>query len=303
MKMALVALAALLLTPVALAADTTDFTEASYLRVAYGDIPRTSATEPANRWNAVEYQRITDRGATSWAPGLFELPSGFQFDGADCTCGNVTVDIHPDGRYQIDYPAGVPAGEYVMAFRSHRDVGDFAFTFEPQVVPSVATFYLTADQSIQSNLAPTVAGLTSTAENPGYSIWSYATSASDHGFSGTWFVVGSNLVAPATASGPNYVLLAAAAIAGALVWAILVSRGLVQKKSRKQVATVAAHVEAAQTDPAPVLEGKKRALLAALKDVELARQGNEMTVEVYDVVKADLKKQAVTVMRALEQGK
>jgi len=55
-------------------------------------------------------------------------------------------------------------------------------------------------------------------------------------------------------------------------------------------------------DLAAVLEGKKRALMAALKEVEVAKMNNEMPPEVYDAVKADLKKQAVTVMRALESG-
>jgi len=42
--------------------------------------------------------------------------------------------------------------------------------------------------------------------------------------------------------------------------------------------------------------------MAALKEVEVAKMHNEMAPEVYDAVKADLKKQTVTVMRALEEG-
>ncbi|MFO1536051.1 MAG: hypothetical protein ABR586_10330, partial [Thermoplasmatota archaeon] len=83
-------------------------------------------------------------------------------------------------------------------------------------------------------------------------------------------------------------------------WAFLVQRGMVQARGRKQVAQVAAHTEAAAQDPPAVLEGKKRALLAALKEVELARQSQEMDTPTYDAVKAEFKKQAVTVMRALE---
>jgi len=88
-------------------------------------------------------------------------------------------------------------------------------------------------------------------------------------------------------------------VLGILLWAFLVSRGAVQARSRRQVVATAAHEEAAK-EPAPVLEGRKRALMAALKELEMARMSNEIDVAAYDTVKADLKRQTVTVMRALE---
>ncbi len=298
----LIGVAALLLAlPAAHAALTDDqtFPETSMMRVAVGDIPRTTATEPAGQWNVVEYQRVHDAGTTSWAPGVFALPAGNTFDGADCTCGNVTVSRSPSGQYQVDYPASVPAGDYVIAFRHHHPLTDYAFNvrYANGDGATKVNFYLAGGYTVLSNVQPLVKDLESTAENPGYRIWQFQ--QPDHGEA--WFVLTTQIQA-APATGPNYILVGVAFLAGAVLWAFLVARGLVQKKTRKQEASVAAHVEAAATDSAPVLEGKKRALLAALKEVELARQANEMPVEVYDVVKADLKKQAVTVMRALETG-
>ena len=54
---------------------------------------------------------------------------------------------------------------------------------------------------------------------------------------------------------------------------------------------------AARSGPASTLRPRP---LAALKEIEVAKMNNEMPTDVYDAVKADLKKQAVTVMRALE---
>jgi hypothetical protein len=300
MKLALPALAALsllalLAAPVAHAAltDTTDFAEASYLRVADGDIPRTTATEPAGQWNLVEYARVTSGASVA---ARFALPAGFSPDGADCTCGNVTVTVLPSGLFQVASSAA-PSATTLVAFRAHHAAGDVAFSFDPQQSDAwTASFYLRQGQSVQSGNTPSTKDLPSTAENPGYFITSFSGSGSG------WFQLGATPSVPAPVTQTNWVLVGVALVAGAFVWAFLVSRGLVQKKGRKQVAQVAAHVEAAAADPAPVLEGKKRALLAALKEVELARQANEMPTDVYDVVKADLKKQAVTVMRALETG-
>jgi hypothetical protein len=289
--------------------DTTDFTEDSYLRLAFGDIPRTTAQESPQQWNLVEYQRVTDDGASAsgWSPGVFSLPAGFEFDSADCTCGNVTVHLLPDGQYQVDYPPSVPAGEYVIAFRAHSQYSTVSFLYAPENTPWTASFYLVDGQEIASSLDASVAGLPSTAENPGYEIWSYtATAGQDQGIS-AWFVAGHDAPGTVGMAGRGmainpWLMLAVGALLGILLWAFLVSRGTVQAKGRKQMANTAAHVEAAAHDPPAVLEGKKRALLAALKEIEVAKMNNEMPNDVYDAVKADLKKQAVTVMRALESA-
>jgi hypothetical protein len=42
--------------------------------------------------------------------------------------------------------------------------------------------------------------------------------------------------------------------------------------------------------------------MAALKEVEVARMQNEIDVATFETVKADLKRQTVTVLRAIEEA-
>lgn len=88
---------------------------------------------------------------------------------------------------------------------------------------------------------------------------------------------------------------------GAGVWYLLVRQGMVQKRHRKQVAGTAAHKTAAAKENKATLEWRRRAMLAAMKELELARADQNIDLEAYDLLKADFKKQTVTVMRALEE--
>jgi hypothetical protein len=115
-------------------------------------------------------------------------------------------------------------------------------------------------------------------------------------------------VAPAAAAAPPpsagfpWLYSGAAFVLGCIAWSLLVSRGLVQRRSRKQTAAVAAHVEASRSETPALLEGRKRALMAGLKELELARQANEIDVATYDQLKAELKRETVIVMRALDEA-
>lgn len=88
-------------------------------------------------------------------------------------------------------------------------------------------------------------------------------------------------------------------LAGILLWAFLVQRGMVQRRSRKQVVATAAHTAAA-AEGTEMLQARRRTLMAALKDLEKAKMNKEVPVDVYDRLKAELKKDTVTVMRAIE---
>ena len=115
------------------------------------------------------------------------------------------------------------------------------------------------------------------------------------------FVVTVQSAAAPAPSGPNpWIYAAVAFVAGCILWALLVRQGVVQKRSRRQAVATAAHEEIAAKEPRPVLEGRKRALMAALKEVEIAHQAKEMDTATYDAVKAGLKRETVNVMRALE---
>lgn len=115
------------------------------------------------------------------------------------------------------------------------------------------------------------------------------------------FVVTVTSAAVAPPAGPNpWIYAAVAFVAGCILWALLVRGGMVQKRSRRQSVATAAHEEIAAKEPRPVLEGRKRALMAALKEVEIAHQAKEMDTATYDAVKAGLKRETVNVMRALE---
>jgi hypothetical protein len=294
MKMApvgLLALAALVLAAPAHAALTDDFAmtdgnAVKLVRIANGDIPTTTGTEAAGRWNAVEY--LT--GTTS----TYTLPPGAAFDGFECACATFTTAT-AGNEYSIT--ANGTAAK--TAFHYHYgNAGQQGFTVQaPSTGPAQVVAYLVTDGT-----SFVMTGTVAVAQLPHPSIQGLTINDATvpTGQAATF------IIAQATtthAKAPiNWLYLAAAALAGMILWSLLVSKGLVQSRSRKQIAQTAAHVEVAKKEPKAVLEGKKRALLAALKEVELARQSNEMDVPVYDAVKAELKKEAVTVMRAIEEA-
>lgn len=307
--LALVALAlcALALAPAAHAAmsDQTDFTQAYYVRAAAGDIPATMTptVEPEGQWNIVQYIRLVHTQGTA-STATFGLPAGATADGFSCSCASYTT--RQDGAlYLATVNATEPAGNPVVAFRSHAPLaGAWALSLPAPSTTGDASvnLYVPTGSIAESNLAAGPSpGLRST--DGRYLIYEFHGQTSD--LQTAWFTVhpgtASTVAAPATPMSP-WLFAVAGLVVGCILWALLVARGIVQKRSRRQVAAVAAHVEAATNEPPAVLEAKKRFLMGALKDVELAKQNGELENNVYDAVKADFKRQTVTVMRAIEEA-
>jgi hypothetical protein len=297
MKLALPALLLLALAlPVAAQAPT--FDHAYQVRGAVGNIPTTDGTEPAGAWNLEQRLTVQFDNASAAQFG-FTIPSGARLLNATCTC-NPSQHTATADAVVFTLQTGVPSGAYTLTvLTSQRFDTALSFAIAPPIATAasdrVAILYVPVDLEATAPVH---------AESPGLSTDGTARILVYEGFAHPFWVAVHP--AAATAHAPEssnddlvWVFLALGIVAGAVLWSVLVSRGLVQTKARKQVAGTAAHVEAA-AEPLPVLEGRKRALLAALKDIEVAKMNGEMATDVYDVVKADLKRQAVTVMRALE---
>lgn len=293
-------LAAALLAGLASAQPMT-FTQAWQVRGAVGDIPTTAAAEPAGAWN-VEQRFTLAFTNTSVQTVTFRMPAGATLANASCTCGATASTSGRDVTFQLG--ASTPSGTHTMTVLSTQPAAQaLALDLQRPVAAGdgAVILYVPNGSTVDAPVANSGPGSTTdgTAHiflfegdplpqpfwasiHPGSAV---ATGGDDgdSGFELEWpWALGLGL------------------LAGIVLWAFLVQKGAVQRKGRKQVVATAAHVEAAAAEPAPVLEGRKRALLAALKEVEVARMNNEMPPEVYDAVKADFKKQAVTVMRALE---
>ncbi len=305
LALALVALAA------PAAAQPPLFTEAYQVRGGFGDIPTTPAAEPTGAWNLVQSLRIAHTEGTATNATL-HVPPGYAVVAPGCSCPAFDSTESP-GAVTIQVPAETPSGDVTVSLSVTATVGDaFGFTL---ILPEGASptdalvvLYVPVGSEAVGPVDSTSPGLSTdgasritlfqgTAEAPMPLVPSFVVAP-----------VGT-LVAPPVATpaapaeeGFAWLELGLGLAVGVALWALLVQRGIVQRKSRRQSVAVAAHVEAAQNEPRPVLEGRKRALLAALKELELARQAQEIPVEAYDAVKADLKRQAVTVMRALETG-
>lgn len=290
---------AVLLVP-AVPAQPPTYSEAFQVRAAMGDIPTTNATEPSNSWN-IEQRVLVQASGTAQTVTL-QVPAGSTLANASCTCGSqptvngreVTFQVSGSGRQTITVLSSQPTAR--------------AFGFEvlrPGAAgETVVVLYVPTSYDVETPVEGNSPGLSTdgsariveyrgaSVPNPFWASLHLATTAG-----------GDDEASSSQGPGINpWLMLALGVLLGAILWAVLVSKGAVQAKSRKQVATTAAHVEAAANDPPAVLEGKKRALLAALKEIEVAKMNNEMPNEVYDAVKADLKRQAVTVMRALESS-
>lgn len=276
------------------------FSEPYQLRGAVGDIPTTNATEPAGAWN-LEQRLTVQFDNASQAQYPFNLPAGARLLNATCTC-NPSQSTATSDSVVFTLPTSTPSGSYVLTVLTTQAAGQsFGFSIHLPIAVAaserVAILYVPTGLEAEAAAGPT-RSLPSTNGQSTIVQFDDLPSpfwASVHPDDGTATVAQDSGI-PTLA----WVFLAVGLVAGAVVWAVLVSRGAVQTKSRKQVANTAAHVEAAAAEPPAVLEGRKRALLAALKEIEVARMNSEMPQEVYDVVKADLKRQAVTVMRALE---
>jgi hypothetical protein len=281
------------------------FPHAYQLRGAVGDIPTTATAEPADAWNLEQRLTVQFSNATE-ATYTFTVPAGASVDNTTCTCNPSQTRVTAT---TVTFTLGtqVASGEHTMTLGTTQPAGD-AIAFDLGLPLAAAPgdriiiLYVPAGSSLVASAEPTEDPLVSTSGTAAIHVIDGGVAPIGDRF---WAAIVPGTVAQDTSGGGHAwagwaLHLALGLVAGALLWALLVSKGVVQAKSRRQVAATAAHVEAAAAEPAPVLEGRKRALLAALKEIEVAKMNNEMPNEVYDAVKADLKRQAVTVMRALE---
>lgn len=284
------------------AAQPPVFTQAYQVRGAVGDIATTPAAEPSGLWNLAQQLTVTFSNASA-AHYSLHVPAGANVTNATCACP--ASPTPSAGTVDFTFPTTMPSGTYVLRVTTSQPYDEaFGFVLAPPAGAApqdrVAILFVPTDFAYEAPMQGSSPGLST----DGASRIVVFTAFPDPLWV-TFHPATTGAAAPAKASSGGLswpVALAIGAVLGAIVWAVLVKQGIVQRKGRKQVAATAAHVEAAAADPPAVLEGKKRALLAALKEVEVAKMANEMPPEVYDAVKADLKKQAVTVMRALEAG-
>ncbi len=296
-RIAVLLLMALALAPAAHAQDDFDVADTSTVRIAIGDVPRTAAVEPAGALNVIEYIKLDHDGNNTQV--AYTLDSGTLLT-ATCDCGSAsrTGNVITIGN-------DVPAGPIVVVLGHSHAFNQTAFV--PLALAhdnrdASVTFYLAPAYGVESSAKP--AATLPGADFDG-TVTQYATTDA-------WFAVrpaaAGAYVAPEivtkevpTGNGINFTSILIGLIAGVAVWYVLVKQGLVQKQ-RKQEVAVAAHKEVAAAAPRPVLEGRKRLLMAALKDLEMARMNKEIEDDAYDTLKADFKKQAVTTMRALEES-
>jgi hypothetical protein len=301
--LSLAVLVAVLALPMATAQPPT-YTESFQVRAAVGDIPSTAAVEPSNAWN-VEQRVLVAAGNATQAVTL-QLPFGSSLVNASCTCGgqptvngrDVTFQVSGNGTQTVTMLTSQPSSR-AFGFEVMRPAGPgdgVVILYVPSGYDFEAPVEPTQRLPSTSGTSTIVEFRSASLPNPFWASLHVATTAVDDGADSD----PSFRDEPLYSDGIVWIFLAAGVLVGIVLWAFLVSRGAVQAKGRKQVVSTAAHVEAAANEPPAVLEGRKRALLAALKEIEVAKMNNEMPNEVYDVVKADLKKQAVTVMRALE---
>ena len=289
----------LLLAPVADAAitDDVDFSETYYARAGVGDIPSTAAVEAAGQLHVIEYLRFTHPTDEASGESVLELGPG----SAACTCGAFSREGDA-----VRVGAEVAAGDYVVSITRSSSVGD-AFTIELQLLSpqraSNAQINVYAPAGMRA-FAPIDAAVELPCTGGGCDIFSYRGTTSSPLPTPFWLAVHPAAVASAAPAPPGPAIgwlgLAIGLAAGIGLWAFLVQRGVVQARSRRQVTRKAAHTEAAEAEPREVLEARKRVLMAGLKELEVAKMRKEVDDAVYDRLKAELKKEAVTAMRALE---
>lgn len=313
LRSSLVACLLLMLTtaPMATAQDGMVQDEAWVLRGAVGDIPTTDAPEATDAWNLAETHRVTHDGGSQ----VFSFTPLPGYDGVDlrCSCSDQTIQAGEDGTYRFTFNSSIEEGVHDLTFTQNIPVdADHAFPILVPTVPQSArsdaavVFYVPGSLEVRAFLPD---GLEPDAVLPavtkaGFDIYRF------RGTDGAPFPDTMQFTAsPASTSaapvrtdgGFDFLALAIGILAGMLVWSILVGQGMVQKRRRKQVAGPAAHAEEARSDSPEVLAGRKRALMAALKELEVAKMNKELDPEVYDQLKARFKKETVTVMRALEE--
>jgi hypothetical protein len=298
----LLCLVALLLVSGGAAAQGPSFAETFQVRVAYGDIPTTDLAEAANGWN-IE-QRWSLQAGEEARTVQFDLPAGATVENVSCSCGDVTFATS-GGRVSVDVPATTSAASLTVASRSPGDRDAFSFSLEPPSAdPSqVLIVYVPTGADVTMPEGSQEVG----SSTDGASVIHYVRgSASDPLPSPLWASVhpegaGSGDGTGSSSQTANWVMIGIAFILGMILWAFLVARGAVQARSRRQVVETAAHVEAARIGK-PMLEARKRALMAGLKELEMAKMNKEIDDASYDSVKAEFKADAVTTMRAIEEA-
>jgi hypothetical protein len=283
------AFASLLLHAAAAQDDVLDLDETHEYRIAFGDIPSTSVAEPAAQWNVLEHHDLN--GTDVFLPlNPLAITPVLSLRGAPAEAARedlgyrITFDEGAAGTFRVRL-------SYGLAGQSDRFVATLAV---PDASPGHCVLYLDPGARIAFV----------NAQSSGQMPAGERTLHDFPGVIGTFAVqVGAESVPPGPTGGFDWTMLVIGLLVGAAVWAILVRQGVVQKRTRKQTATVAAHKQAAAREDKPTLEGRKRLLMAALKELEMAKIQKEIDAPTYDALKADFKRQAVTTMRALEETK
>ncbi len=290
-------LLALLLLPAAAAQDGMAFTENHQVRIAFGDIPSTEASETPFQWNFEE----TILASTN-EDYIINKGPGHQAHDVDCDCDFAVADEGDTLRIRfLDNSTPEAKLTYTHYAEGSSTWGAFLGLPDDALVLVYTAPTMDVAASVPNELPadffyPREPGST----DPTLVIHQY------HSVGGFWFTVfpAGEAVTPApVADGSNaWMWLLIGLLIGAGAWYALVRFGYVQKRQRKQVAGEAAHKVVAKTEPKTVLEGRKRVLMAALKELEMAKMNKEIDTEAYDALKADFKRQTVTVMRALEEA-
>jgi len=289
------------------------FHETYQVRAALGDIPTTNITEPPQFWNVEEtiHFVVPDGGD---ANVTFTLPAGAKFLTATCSCG--TVEPTWDG-VRATFNTTKP-GNQTLVFRHNTPVlstEGFAFVI-PDVPPERAAtallvFYLPDRFALKGPVEEAFA-LPSTSENPGLVIHGYQGTPEKplpHALSFTAILKNdTSLPPPATTSTTTPVAPSPDSGSAGDVWtrtALVGTGGLIAGALVGVVVTRrfgrGAGLDAAPThEPTEVLAARKRALVAALQALETAHDQGEVADAAYRTVHADLKAQALRVMRGIE---
>lgn len=286
-------LAALLIAPMA-SAQTMDITSTHQVRIAYGDIPSTpDRTETSGAWN-VEQRLVLSEGAN----GTVTIPAGHAVGAISCGDGcdfDLTVDEDTftavcltegaDGHCNIVFPHQTAGNldAFGLSMEIAEDSTVLVYTLEGLDVRS-GTANLLGDGFYYPNVQP--------------ALLIHQFSPDDGRF---WMTVSPHATTESPAAGGfGWQGILVGVVAGIIIWYLLVRQGIVQKRQRKQVAGTAAHKQIT-AEGKTTLEWRRRALLAALKELEVARVDQTIDLNAYDALKADFKRQTVTVMRALEE--
>lgn len=284
----LIILAALLMVATA-SAQPMNWSETHQVRIAYGDIPSTNATEAPSQWNFHETVLVnTSIGQLTWV-----VPAGHVYLDIDCECA-FALDDSEAPLYRIAFPEG--DDEVAMTFM-HAAKGDLTgFATGMTLGDDARVFIYAADgTAVRGPVAPT--NVLPAASAPGFNVYDFEAAGP------FWFSIApAAAVEQEPAPFVTFWGLALGTLAGMAIWSLLVKQGVVQKRVRKQVAAVAAHKEVAKKESKDTLAARKRVLMAGLKELEVAKMNKDVELEVYDALKGELKKETVTVMRALEEA-